>query len=160
MARGRQFGVSGFGANWVQDDNLAAIDRILKTYKGIPTSVRQGVMKEMAQELLEASLLLAPEDLDRPAVRGRGDSRRAGWDDRGYQPLKQSANIFKAGGTWIVRYQTRHAPAQHERMDYVRDRGQAKFLEQPLMSMRAEYPRRIGKSVARQMAERARRAGA
>lgn len=150
----------GFGGLQIQGESIREMVAFLKQMEAVPTRTRNLAVKRMAEELLAKSLLLAP-DSDRahnPEYDDAGQERK--WDRRGYRKLKESASVMKRKGVWIVRYSTRHAAAQHERMDYQRNSGQAKYLEQPLMEMRSTFRERIVvviQDITRQQAERTRR---
>lgn len=126
-----------------QGQSVEGITEFLTTLATVPRGVRNRSLKRLAAELLEKSLRLAP-DAGPDDKSGEGESKSKSRDAaRGYVKLKESATMYRRKGTWIVRYATRHAAAQHERLDYQRTTGQAKYLEQPLMDIRANYRERL-----------------
>lgn len=145
----------GFGGLSIEGDPISEMVKFLTAMESFPPRIRKRAVKRLAQELMEESLKLAPDS----GVASNREHDEAGnermWDERGYRKLKESASVMQRKGTWIVRYSSRHAAAQHERMDYQRTSGQAKYLEQPLMAMRATFKERIAPVIEQEMAAEA-----
>lgn len=145
----------GFGGLSIAGDPIREMVKFLQAMESFPPRIRKRAVKQLAHELMEESLKLAPDSGVASSREHDEDGNERKWDERGYRKLKESASVMERKGTWIVRYSTRHAAAQHERMDYQRTSGQAKYLEQPLMAMRSTFRERIIPVLEEEMAREA-----
>lgn len=114
----------------------------------VPDHVRARVLTRKAKDLLQQATEKAPTDGD-PSDDARPD----------YQKLRESGRVLRRRAGRVVRFATRHAAAQHERMDWQHeDGGQPKFLEEPLRAMRPGLMQELATEAAAMMARIAARA--
>lgn len=99
--------------------------------KVVAAAAERGV-QDAAEELLAISQALVPRDTGELAASGETGTERNGAHVVG------AVGYGKTGGTAL------QAISQHEQQDYRHERGQAKYLEQPLFSQ-AE---RLGQQIA------------
>ena len=88
-------------------------------------------LRDSANDLLGRAVMLAPVDT--------GD-------------LRGSGNVQQIQDGYEVRFQTRYAAVQHERLDFNHPRGgQAKYLEQPLEQNRSRYLQHVRDAIRREI---------
>ena len=121
---------------------MAALER----FHAVPEKLRNRVLRRKGVELAAKAKALAPNDPD-------PDDKRPD-----YTKLADSVTVRRKKGRVIVRFASRHAAAQHERMDYQHETGQAKFLEQPLRAMRESLIKDLADEAEAELAKETRRA--
>lgn len=106
---------------------------LLERLRDVPVEALQHSISRIAHEVGEKARDLAPEE---PEPR---DKRK------GFIPIRESLRIYmhRRKKFHVIRFATRHAAAQHERMDYQHQTGQAKFLEIPFRAARSEFYSRL-----------------
>lgn len=115
--------------------------------KEFPEICLYTVIKKMAKEVGEKAKELAP---DEPEPRDKRPT---------FKKIKDSLRVYfhQRKKQYVIRFYTRHAAAQHERMDYDHPTGQAKYLEQPYREAKNEFLERIGAGVELELQILARR---
>lgn len=126
---------------------VSDVQDALRRLDEVPDRTRARVLTRAAQRLLDAAVGLAPTDQD-PDSDERPD----------YVKLRESAKILRRKNGRAVRFATRHAAAQHERMEWQHEDGQPKFLEQPLRAMRATLMQDLANDAEAEVARVAARA--
>lgn len=119
------------------------MEEILAQLEQVPERIVQRTLSSLAREVGEQAKELAPED---PAPRDKREH---------YVRLKSSMKVRRLKRGYMIRFTSRHAAVQHERTDYQHTRGQAKYLERPLMSMRASLLQRIAQHLPGEIAREA-----
>jgi hypothetical protein len=108
---------------------IEAVNRRLEQLAVAPEGAGVDAARASALHLLGEAAMLAPVDT--------GD-------------LRGSGNVAELPDGAAVRFQTRYAAVQHERLDFNHPRGgQAKYLEAPLIQNRDRYLRHILDAIRR-----------
>jgi LmbE family N-acetylglucosaminyl deacetylase len=111
---------------------------LMEKLKDMPLWVLEDSIRSIARSVAEEAKRLAPDDPN-----DSGENRSD------YVKLKESVRVYyqKRKRIWVVRFATRHAAAQHERMDWQHQTGQPKYLEIPLQAAKADFLQKVGANV-------------